>query len=423
MDLFSLFKRDYFNYLLSIILPAIISGLSIPLFKHLLGAEGYGKFSIWLNAVLIATAVLSAWITQSIIRYYPGASNKLAFSKKAIRLSLYTQIVFFIPSLLTSWYVCGDAFLALLCSLLLFAISIQFTLLPIIQSGFLSKKIIWSEFIRIVSYVLLALVLLKLTHVEYIYALFVAVLVSYVLSLFYLIKQMHLHTAQEDNNSTIDSMSLFKDFLKFGAPFSVWFVFSYLLSYIDKLYTLKYCGGEAQGNYQAIFDLIYKSITLIISPAITSIYPILTAAYTKGDRIEIKKLLYKIIRFELIGFVLSATAYWIFGGKLLLTILNIPATSTYLWIGFIVLCGAFVWQLAILAQKKYELQMKTPFLLAVVALALLLQFCFYTLFDNFNKQLLYPAGFLLSAVVYLILISLTSLRHIKEAGSKKNFLP
>ena len=171
-ELFSLFKKDYINYLLSIILPAVISGLSIPVFKHLLGAEGYGLFSIWLNAVLIGTAVLSAWITQSVIRFYPSASNKLAFSKKAIRLSLYTQALFFIPTFLMAWYASDDVLLAVLCSLLLFAVSIQFTLLPIIQSGFLSKKIIWSEFIRIVSYVLLALVLLKLTHVEYIYALY-----------------------------------------------------------------------------------------------------------------------------------------------------------------------------------------------------------------------------------------------------------
>jgi len=421
MDLFSLFKKDYINYLLSIILPAVISGLSIPVFKHLLGAEGYGLFSIWLNAVLIGTAVLSAWITQSVIRFYPSASNKLTFSKKAIRLSLYTQALFFIPTILLAWYVSGDVLLAVLCSLLLSAVSIQFTLLPIIQSGFLSKKIIWSEFIRIVSYVALAVVLLEFTQVKYIYALFVAVLVSYALSLLYLTRQMLLHTSNEDT-SNLGMVNLFKDFLRFGAPFSAWFIFSYLLSYIDKLYTLKYCGGEAQGNYQAIFDLIYKSITLIISPAITSIYPILTAAYTKGSRIEIKKLVLKIIRYELVGFGLASVAYWTFGGKLLLSILNIKVTSTYMWIGFIVLCGAFVWQLAILAQKRYELKMKTPFLLAMVAVALMTQLCFYALFDNFNRQLLYPSGFLLSAVVYLILISFNSLCHMRKTGSLQNHL-
>src|SRR6185312_9547600 len=97
MDLFSRFKKDYFNYLVSIILPALISGISIPVFKHLLGAEGYGKFSIWLNAVLIITAVSSGWITQSIIRLFPASENKYSFSKNAIKLSIETQLLFFAP--------------------------------------------------------------------------------------------------------------------------------------------------------------------------------------------------------------------------------------------------------------------------------------------------------------------------------------
>ena len=257
--------------------------------------------------------------------------------------------------------------------------------------------------------------MLKFTQVKYIYTLFIAVLVSYAMSLLYLIRQMLLHTSNEET-SNLETINLFKDFLRFGAPFSAWFIFSYLLSYIDKLYTLKYCGGEAQGNYQAIFDLIYKSITLIISPAITSIYPILTAAYTQGDRIETKNLVLKIIRYELVGFALAALAYWTFGAKLLLSMLNITATSTYIWIGFVVLCGAFVWQLAILAQKNYELKMKTSFLLVMVIVALVTQLCFYALFDNMNRQLLYPLGFLLSAIVYLILISLGPLLKLLKTG-------
>jgi O-antigen/teichoic acid export membrane protein len=418
MDLFSLFKKDYFNYLLSIILPAIISGLSIPIFKHLLGAEGYGYFSIWLNAVLISTAVLSAWITQSIIRYYPMSANKLSFSKKAIRLSVITQLLFLLPSFIIAWTVSKDPFLSLLCSLLLFAISIQFTLLPIIQSGFLSKKIIWSELIRIGSYVLLAVILLKLSGIKYIYALLTSVLISYVFSLLYLIRQMHTHIDNETKGDG-EQAAVFKDFIKFGAPFSLWFIFSYLLSYIDKLYTLKNCGGEAQGNYQAIFDLLYKSITLIISPAITSLYPILTAAYTRGDRAEIKKFLMKIIGYEIVGFLLVSLGYWFFGANILLSILKIPQTLTYKWIGFIVIAGAFVWQFAILIQKKYELKMKSRFLLIMVFVALIVQLVFYSVFNTFNHQLLYPLGFLLSAVVYLLLISASSIVEFLGFNNKK----
>ena len=142
MDLFIKFRKDYLNYVISIILPALITGISIPVFKHLLGARGYGDFSIWFNAILIVTSILSGWITQSIILFYPSSTNKRLFSKHALILSGRTQMIFFIPVLLVIWFLSHDFLLALLCSLMLLVTCIQFSILPIIQSSFLSKKII-----------------------------------------------------------------------------------------------------------------------------------------------------------------------------------------------------------------------------------------------------------------------------------------
>ncbi len=128
MDLFVKFRKDYFNYLISIILPALITGISIPVFKHLLGAKGYGNFSIWFNAILILNSILSGWITQSIILFYQGSANKRLFSKHALILSGRTQAVFFIPVLLIIWHLSHDFLLAVLCSLVLLATSIQFSI-------------------------------------------------------------------------------------------------------------------------------------------------------------------------------------------------------------------------------------------------------------------------------------------------------
>ncbi|MDQ2718998.1 MAG: oligosaccharide flippase family protein [Bacteroidota bacterium] len=411
MELFARFKKDYFNYLISIILPALISGLSIPVFKNLLGAEGYGHFSIWLNAVLIITAVLSGWIAQSIIRFYPTSSDKYSFSRKAIILSAQTQFIFFIPFSFATWYISHDLILAILCPSVLLATSIQFTILPIIQSSFLSRKIIFSETIRIVSYVGSAIFLLKLSGIPYLYSLFVAVFGSYFISLFYLINQAHQYFRNQINieKNKTESIPLFKSFFKYGAPLSLWFVFSYLLSYIDKLFMLKYFGGEAQGNYQAIFDLLFRSITLIISPIVTSLFPILTAAYVKGDKAEIREFLKKIILYELSGFLLVTILYWWFGFNLLFYILKIPQTGTYRLMGFIVICGTFIFQIAILAQKRYELNLKSHFLLKMVIIAFITQVSFYVVFRDFNGQLLYPLGFLLSTTVYLFLLSFSEI--------------
>jgi len=422
MDLFSRFKKDYFNYLISIILPASISGVSIPVFKHLLGAKGYGKFSIWLNAILIITAILSGWISQSIIRFFPASSDKYSFSKKAIALSVFTQFIFFIPVLIGVWYFSHDIWLSILCSLVLLATSIQFTILPIIQSGFLSKKIISSETMRMLAYLACSVFLLKFSGISYMYSLFIAAFASYSISLIYLIIQAHKFFKAKNAivNSINQPAHLFKSFFKYGAPLSLWFVFAYLLSYIDKLFMFKYSGAEAQGNYQAIFDLLFRGITIIISPIVTSLFPILTSAYVRGDNTQIRKLMKKIINYELTGFLAASILYWLFGYRLLFFILKIPDNFTFKLMGFIVICGTFIWQIAILAQKRFELKQKTFFLSGMVFIAFLTQLLFYIIFKKYNNQLLYPLGFLLSAFVYLVLISVSELRTIPKSLKQKS---
>lgn len=411
MDLFSKFKKDYFNYLISIILPALISGLSIPVFKHLLGSKGYGKFSIWLNAILIITAILSGWIAQSIIRFFPASNDKRSFSKEALALSLKTQGVFFIPVFLIAFYISHDYYLAILCSLVMLATSMQFSILPIIQSSFLSKKIISSETIRIFTYVGLAIILLKISGISYLYSLFISVFISYLFSLIFLIRQAlkFFKNQVSTGEEKVEKPFLFKSFFNYGAPLSLWFVFAYLTSYVDKLFMFKYAGAEVRGNYQAIFDLLYRGITIIISPLVTSLFPLLTAAYVKGDRTEIRKFLKRLFFYELSGFATAIILYWWFGADLLLYILKTPKTETFKMMGFIVICGTFIWQLAVLVQKRFELQLKSLFLFLMILIAFSVQIIFYLIFRNSHNQLLYPLGFLLSSIVYLFLISSSEL--------------
>jgi O-antigen/teichoic acid export membrane protein len=186
----------------------------------------------------------------------------------------------------------------------------------------------------------------------------------------------------------------------------------------------KYLGAEIQGNYQAIFDLLSKSITLIISPILTSLYPILTSAYEKGDNFKIRKLLKKVITYEAVSFLIVSILYWWFGADLLFFVLKIPKTDTFKLMGIIVIAGTFIWQIAILIQKRFELKLKSLFLLAMVVIAFSAQIICYLLFSKNNNQLLYPLGFLLSAIIYLFLISFTDVMAYAKSlkSNKKLFL-
>ncbi len=135
-------------------------------------------------------------------------------------------------------------------------------------------------------------------------------------------------------------------------------------------------------------------------------------------------MLKRIIVFEIGGFLLATILYWWFGATLLLYVLKTPNTFDFRLMGFIVITATFVWQIAVLAQKRFELKLRSLYLLGMVIIAFFTQIAFYLLFRNNNSQLLYPLGFLLSAVVYLFLISISELITVSKSlpGSMNKFL-
>jgi O-antigen/teichoic acid export membrane protein len=192
----------------------------------------------------------------------------------------------------------------------------------------------------------------------------------------------------------------------------MWIVFSYLLSYIDKLLILRNLGSTAQGNYQAIFDLLFRGITVLISPVIISMLPLLTQAYEKGEISEIKNLMKKIILFEIGGLFLCTIFYWWFGASLLFKMLKIPDTEIYRVMGFIILAGTFAWQISMVIHQQYILKLKSRFLLLMIFLAFLIQIAYYWFIADPKSPISYPLGYFFAAVAYLFLISLSSVFNI-----------
>ena len=423
MNLFTRFKKDYFNYLISIILPALIAGLAVPVLKNILGAEKYGEFSLYFNAALICTAVMTGWITQSIFRFYPSTKDKSLFARHSIAIAIRTQFFFYLPIIIIVWYLKSDILLGILICMVVFMNSMQFAHIAIAQSSFLSKKTIFSETIRSVSYILIAITFLLIYPGAFLYILFIAIFISYLLSVLYLrIQTRHfLLENSKEKDESLNYKKLSNQFIKYGFPLSMWIVFSYLLSYIDKLLILQNLGPKAQGNYQAIFDLLFRGLTILISPVTISLLPLLTHAYEKSEKKEIKQLMKKILFFELGGLLVSSVLYWLFGAHLLFVILKVPDTGTYRLMGFIILVGTFIWQMAIVIHQRFILKLKSHVLLFMIATAFFSQAVFYWFIADLQNPLSYPFGYLIASSMYLLLVSLSQfpavlkslIRHIK----------
>lgn len=413
MSLLPRFKKDYYNYLISIILPALIGGASVPIFKHFLGAEGYGTFAIYLSAAFLFTAISTGWISQSIYRFYPIVENKFRFSKIALSLSAKTQLFLFIPIILFFWVVEKSILLGIIFWSTIFINSMQLIHATFAQSSFLSKKNIFSELIRSITYITLSVILLLIFPRFYLYILFGSLGMAYFLSSLYLRKQTLpiLIQSRKKIDREIIPRKIALKFFNYGAPLSLWLVFSFIIPYIDKIWMKYHLSAEAQGNYQALFDLLSKGLTLIISPIIISLLPLLTQAFAKNEHSQIRMLMKRIILLEVAGFIISAILYWWFGYYLIFKLLHIPDTLTYKYMGLIVLAGTFIWQIAIVIQQKYVLQLMTRFLLTMVIFAVFFQVIFYWIFINNSSPLIYSFGFLFASTLYLILVSFPFMKN------------
>jgi O-antigen/teichoic acid export membrane protein len=404
MDIFHKFKKDYLNYLISIILPAIITGGFIPLLKRTLGAELYGQYAIFFYAALLCTSILSGWLVQSILLFYNQYQDKVFFLKSIFRFFLLSQLVISVPTIIIVFILTNSITDGVFFFLITTFCSLQSVGLSIIQASRKSTKNIYSELIRSILYLSFWLLFFFYFRINNLYSLYTCIIVSYAVSFIYLYRQMNVTVFAPIKINVDDRNSLFRKCLSYGAPFSLWFVFSYLLSYIDKIFILKSFGPGMQGNYQAIFDMISKTIVLILSPVLTTLFPLLTEAYALNQKEQIKKILYRIIALELIGMVITVVCYWLFGADVLFKLLKIPGNTVFKQMGLLVILGAFTFQVAMVAHKYFELKQMSVLLLKLVIGAFLVQLSMYLLFAGIKKPLLYPEGYLAASMAYLLFV-------------------
>jgi hypothetical protein len=239
-----------------------------------------------------------------------------------------------------------------------------------------------------------------------VYALFIASISAFGMSVLYLKKQTTNNSdlASESKTTPTQIIQLARQFFKYGAPLSLWFVVVYVFAYIDKIAMLKYFGASIQGNYQAMFDLLSKGFTLIISPVLISLFPIITLAYKEGKQEDIKNLIRKIIMYEILGYALVTVGYFCFGANILLQILSVPNETLFIQLGFIIITGTFIWQIAMVVNKIFELQMKSLKMLYAAIITLLLQLLYYFFIRNTNSPLMISLGYLFASFSYLCVL-------------------
>ena len=402
MDIFGQFKQHYAHYFLGVIIPALINGLSVPLLKQVLGPAIYGQYALYFNGMLLANLLLSGWLWQAILRFAARFSSQEAFAVIVFRLSLVLPIIFFVPvAALVAWQ-SGTVLLGLLFAATLLAAALQLPKQALIQASFQPRLMVQSEAVRMLSWLggILLLIVFKVVTLP---ALFAALLLSYSSSTAYLYFRKPLPPKKLYPISGKHLLQQAKPLLYYGAPFSLWYVVFYGITYIDKVVMLHRFGPVLQGDYNALFDFASKGLVLLLAPVITSATPLLAQAYEKGETKAAGKLLRKLIAYEVLAMGLSVAIFSLYGYRPLFWLLKIPVEPLYIQLGIFIITGTFLWQIALLVQKRFELRLQSGWLLLAILVAFAGQAIFYNIAPQSGVSSI-PMGYLLSAVVYLLIL-------------------
>jgi len=94
--------KDLTKYLPSYIIPSLVGIIALPIITRLFSPADYGNYVLVLAAVSILSAIATAWISASIIRFYPAykLNNRIReFQGTIVKLILISVTTIFIVTL------------------------------------------------------------------------------------------------------------------------------------------------------------------------------------------------------------------------------------------------------------------------------------------------------------------------------------
>jgi len=404
-----LFINNFTIYFLGLLSSGLISFITIPLIVKYYGIEGYGNFSIVQNVVLVLISFGGGWLNQCVLRFNNYSTH---FKFDIFQLYLITFfplsiLCFGILILMKVGFV-----ISIIGSITMFLGSLVALSIVFYQSKFNARKSFYFDFVRILVFVLMVMTFhFTLSDTPSLLRLILSFFISYLISFFLLLRvdykffkiSIDLFIKKFDKGYFV---LLFKqnDYLfQYGWPLALWFTISTLLNVSDRYIIDYYLTDKDLGTYSAIYDLLYKGISLLYAPILVAGFPIMTQKYNSGNKKDALQFLKKLIVFEtLIFLVIVITAYFL-RAFFIERIIGIVVTDQSLELILPILFGAFIWQLAMLVHKPLEFELKTKTMLLFSTLALLANVVLNIYFIPKYGIVFASYSTLICALVYLLL--------------------
>lgn len=409
------FRKDYLPYLLGIIVPAGVSFLTIPLLKNLLGNEKFGIYSYYASILIIINSAFSGGISQAIIRLQAEYADKTLFFYQSLWLIFFISLIISLPTFIyiqTNYKVFSFSFLFIA---VLFVSNFYFSLLAITQSRFLSIKSAISESLRCIIFIVLCFVIVhQFPNKNALSLLFLSLLFSYTVGCIFLF----LSNRFSFRKSRFDFFQILqtgKEIFRYGGFLIGWFLCMYLITMSSRFILARFYGKASIGHFTASFDIINKSIILLMSPITIAIFPIVIQAFAEKQYKQVNSLIRLLMVIEFGLLIVAFFVFYYFGFPLLSHLLSTPATNIYLRVDLQILLGTFIWQLAMLQHKYLELYKKTGMMLLFIFITFSVSIISDFGFIKYLGLQYAGVGYLAGGVMYLIFSAIYSryLYHIQ----------
>ena len=408
LKLNQLFLINFSIYFLGLIFSGLISFVTIPLIVNYYGIESYGIFSMVQNVVLVLISFGGGWLNQCVLRFNDHSTNfkytifQLYFVV-FLPLSLFGFLLFILmgASFLTSILGMATMFLGSLVTL-----SIVFY-----QSKFKARLIFYFDLTRILFFVFMVLTFNFVSYeISSLQRLMLSFFISYLISFFLLLWidfkflriSLGLFRKKFNGNNFIVLFKKSNYLFQYGWPLAFWFSISSLLNVSDRYIIDYYLTDKELGIYSAIYDLLFKGVSLIYAPIFVAGFPIMTQKYNSGNIKSAFHFLKNLVLLEIIIFLGVAVVGFLSKSIFIEHIVGIPVTIDSLKLIMPVISAAFLWQLAMLVHKPLEFELKTKAMLLFVVIALLINVVLNVIYIPKYGIVFASYSTIVSALVYLL---------------------
>lgn len=350
-------EKNFIVYLTGKIISSIFVFASIPLFIKYFGVAEYGKFSLLYTTFLMFLAGASGWIIQGILRFYTVENDKKEFLQETTNLTFKSSII---TSIILSivFLINGASLITIIITIPAFLAACLYSVTTAkLQATFESKKVIFSDIIRLIIYFLVPL-LLYLFNVaispEKIF--FIGVFLSYLGALL-MVNNWKIPVYRNQGRLLKWSNKIWA----YGVPLSIWMFLSPTMNSSDRYIISTTLGVVALGEYSAVFDIVFKIFSQLSSPYNNIVQPLLINSYNNKSFLEFQKIMTKSAIYLMMMFLGVFFIIVYFRDFIITDYLNLDTKSSPHLKSIIIplLISSFFWQIAVLIQKILEIQNKT----------------------------------------------------------------